>query len=138
MRAVETAAPLCARWQCQAEVHPLLHEFSALDADRLQGMTGVERRPLADAYWAAADPEIRMGPNAETFLEFADRVDAFQLELAQMPDRTVLIGHGIWFGLLFWRLMGFAVRPGRAARVPTFPAGTSDAELRGLRVGRPA
>jgi len=110
VRAVETAAPLCARWQRQAEVHPLLHEFSALDADRLLGMTGVERRPLADAYWVAADPEIRMGPKAETFVEFADRVDAFQLELAQLPDRTVLVGHGIWFGLLFWRLMGFAVR----------------------------
>lgn len=37
VRAVETAAPLCARWQRQAEVHPLLHEFSALDADRLLG-----------------------------------------------------------------------------------------------------
>ena len=110
VRALETAAPLCARWQRQAKVHPLLHEFSALDADRLLGMTGVERRPLADAYWAAADPEIRMGPKAETFLEFADRIDAFQLELARLPDRTVLVGHGIWFGLLFWRLMGFAVR----------------------------
>ena len=110
LRAMETAAPLCVRFQRQAEVHPLLHEFSALDADRLQGMTGVERRPLADAYWAAADPEVRMGPKAETFLEFADRVDAFMLELEHLPDSSVLIGHGIWFGLVFWRLMGFAVR----------------------------
>ena len=110
VRAIETAAPLCARWQRRAEIHPLLHEFSALDADRLQGMTGVERRPLADAYWEAADPEIRMGPKAETFLEFTDRIDAFVPELNRLPDRCFLVGHGIWFGLLFWRLMGFAVR----------------------------
>jgi len=92
---------------CQAEVHPLLHEFSALDADQLQGMMGAQRRPLADAYWAAADPRLRAGPNAETFAEFSARVDAFVPELARLPDRSVLVGHGIWFGLLFWKLLGF-------------------------------
>ena len=36
VRALETAAPYCARVGHQAETHPLLHEFSALDADQLQ------------------------------------------------------------------------------------------------------
>ena len=107
LRARQTAAPYCARVHRQAEVHPLLHEFSALDADQLQDMTGAERRPLADAYWAAAEPDLRTGPKAETFAEFGARVDAFMAELEALPDRSVLIGHGIWFGLLFWRLMGF-------------------------------
>ena len=80
---------------CQAEVHPLLHEFSALDADQLQGMMGAHRQPLADAYWAAADPRLRAGPNAETFAEFSARVDAFVPELARLPDHSVLVGHGI-------------------------------------------
>ena len=107
MRTQQTAAPYCARVHRQAEVHPELHEFSALDTDQLQGMLGAERRPLADAYWAEADPYQRAGPKAETFLEFNSRVDAFVDELAQLPDRCVLFGHGIWFGLLFWKLMGF-------------------------------
>lgn len=107
VRALATAAPYCARVGRQAEVHPLLHEFSALDTDQLQGMMGVQRRPLADAYWAAADPRLRSGPKPETFAEFSARVDAFVLELAALPDRSVLVGHGIWFGLLFWKLMGF-------------------------------
>ena len=107
VRALETAAPYCARVHRQAEVHPLLHEFSALDADQLQGMMGAQRRPLADAYWAAADPQLRAGPKAETFAEFSARVDTFVLELARLPDRSVLVGHGIWFGLLFWKLLGF-------------------------------
>ena len=50
LRAIETAEPFCARHDCLPEIHPLLHEFSALDANGLQGMTGAERRPLADAY----------------------------------------------------------------------------------------
>ena len=70
-------------------------------------MLGAQRRPLADAYWAEADPLLRMGPKAETFQEFGARVDAFAAELAQLPDRSVLVGHGIWFGLLFWKLLGF-------------------------------
>jgi len=107
VRALETAAPYCARVHRQAEVHPLLHEFSALDVDQLQGMMGAQRRPLADAYWAAADPQLRAGPKAETFAEFSARVDTFVLELARLPDRSVLVGHGIWFGLLFWKLLGF-------------------------------
>ena len=107
VRALQTAAPYSVRVRRQAEVHPLLHEFSALDADHLQGMLGAQRRPLSDAYWAAADPLLRAGPKAETFAEFSARVDAFVVELASLPDRSVLVGHGIWFGLLFWKLLGF-------------------------------
>ena len=105
-RALKTAAPYCARVHRPAEVHPLLHEFSALDADQLQGMMGAQRRPLADAYWATADTQLRTGPKAETFAEFNARVDAFVPELARLPDRSVLFGHGTWFGLLFWKLLG--------------------------------
>ena len=116
VRALETTAPFCARVSSQAEIHPLLHEFSALDADQLQGMLGVQRRPLVDAYWAAADPRLRTGPKAETFLEFSARVDTFMVELAQLPDRCVLFGHGIWFGLLFWKLLGFTANDSPAMR----------------------
>ena len=110
VRAMQTAEPFCERFGCQAEVDPLLHEFSALDANLLQGLLGAERRPLADAYWQAADPALRAGPDAETFFEFDARVDAFATTtLPLLPDRCVLFGHGIWIALLFWRLMGFAI-----------------------------
>jgi len=110
VRAVQTALPFCERFGRQAEADPLLHEFSALDANLLQGLLGYERRPLADAYWQAADPALRAGPDAETFFEFDARVDAFATStLPLLPDGSVLFGHGIWFALLFWRLMGFAI-----------------------------
>lgn len=106
LRAVETAGPFCARHGMTAEIHPLLHEFSALDANDLLGMRGHERRPLAEAYWQRCDPELRSGSGAETFLEFDARVEAFAAELPSLPDRTVLFGHGIWFALLVWKLGG--------------------------------
>ena len=33
-----------------------------------------------------------------------------------LPDQTVIFGHGIWFGLLVWRLMGFDVTDSTAMK----------------------
>ena len=64
---------------------------------------------MIDAYWAASDPTRRMGKDAEQFLEFVARVDGFAGEMRDLPDQTVLFGHGMWFAMLIWRTMGFPV-----------------------------
>jgi broad specificity phosphatase PhoE len=108
LRAQQTAQPYCNRVGMAAQTHPLLHEFSALDATLLQGMNGEQRRPIADAYWQAAMPDQRMGTHAETFTAFDERVTAFVPQLQQLPDGAVLFGHGMWIGLLVWKLLGFS------------------------------
>ena len=107
-RAIETARPFSEKTGCPITPHPLLHEFSALDAGLIEGMVTSQRRPLADAFWSAADPDLRHGPGSETFREFEGRVAAFQGQLAELPEDTVLFGHGIWFALLCWKLQGFS------------------------------
>jgi broad specificity phosphatase PhoE len=119
IRARDTARPYCLRVGREAEVQPLLQEFSAIDPGLLEGMTGVERRPIADAYWQAADPVVRMGVNADTFLEFDSRVRSFILELPGLPDNSIVFGHGIWFALLWWRLRGFRVEDSNGMRAFT-------------------
>jgi alpha-ribazole phosphatase len=109
VRARQTAQPYCARANREAEIHPLLHEFSALDPALLEGMTGEGRRPIASAYWQAADPSVRVGPQAETFLDFSARVAEFVVELPDLPGETVIFGHGIWFGMLCWKLQGLGI-----------------------------
>jgi alpha-ribazole phosphatase len=108
VRARETARPFAAKLNSSVAVHPLLNEFSSLDERLIAGMTLDERRPITEAYWATADPDMRQGQRAETFREFYDRVSEFMLMMNSLPDSTVLFGHGIWFSLLIWRLMGFA------------------------------
>lgn len=93
-----------------ATVQPLLNELSSIDPALIQGMNGKQRRPIADAYWQAADPTKRMGELADTFIEFEQRVAAFISELDALPDNSVLFGHGIWFGMLTWKLLGFNAR----------------------------
>lgn len=107
-RALETARPFAAKVNTQVTIDPLLNEFSCLDEASIAGMTLDQRRPITDAYWATADPDLRQGPRAETFREFHDRVSAFMRAMPDLPHAAVVFGHGIWFGMLIWRLLGFA------------------------------
>lgn len=110
LRTHHTALPFCDKVSMQPVIHAGLNEFSCLDPDLIQGMVGAQGRPMAEAYWQAADPERRMGEQADTFHEFEQRVMAFMPELDSLPDKTVLFGHGIWFALLTWKLLGFNAR----------------------------
>jgi alpha-ribazole phosphatase len=107
-RTHETARPFCEKMAMEPYIHPLLHEFSTIDPALLVGMTGEQRRPIADAYWQEAVPTKRMGENAETFNEFEQRVEIFRSELKEIPDGAVLFGHGMWLGMLIWKLLGFS------------------------------
>ena len=71
-------------------------------------MNGAQREPLREAYWLAADPNQRMGEAAETFTEFDQRVAAFMPHLQELPDQTIVFGHGMWIGMLIWKLLGFS------------------------------
>ena len=108
LRARQTAVPFCEKTGCVAKPHPLVHEFFNLDPDHLVGMTGVERGPIAAAYWQRAEPTWRAGPRAETFAELDARVTAFKAEMASLPEDTVVFGHGMWTALLIWKLLGFS------------------------------
>jgi hypothetical protein len=100
-----------------AEVHPLTFEFCTFDPALMEGMTGTERRPLVDAYWQEADPGRRMGAEAETFVEFEARVEAFMAEaLPGLPAGTVLFGHGMWMGMLLWKAFGFRLKDSQSMK----------------------
>ncbi|MGI4869575.1 MAG: histidine phosphatase family protein [Janthinobacterium lividum] len=107
LRAQETARPYSERVGVPVQIHPALHEFSNLDPALLAGLNGEQRQPHALAYWQAADPNQRMGEQAETFAEFSERVTGFLPELAALPADAVLFGHGMWLGHLAWQLLGF-------------------------------
>lgn len=107
VRTQQTAEPFCTRWGIQPEQCSALAEFSVIDPVLIDGLSGEERKPFVSAYWNAQDPKLRQGPMADTFHEFNERVGEFIRLMPDLPDRTVVFGHGIWFGLLHWRLLGY-------------------------------
>jgi len=108
-RTHQTAAPFSERFSMRPTVHPGLNEFSVIDPSLIAGLVGVQRKPFVKDYWDDADPNRRLGVNADTFAEFDARVSSFLDEMDSLPDSTLIFGHGIWFGLLFWRLLGYGV-----------------------------
>jgi broad specificity phosphatase PhoE len=117
VRAMDTAKPYAVRSEVSIELEPLLQEFDMIDPALIAGLDQTQRRPVADAFWQQADPDERMGDQAETFREFAGRVSSFLADrLPSLPDGTVCFGHGIWIGMAAWQLLGFSALDGDAMR----------------------
>lgn len=107
-RAKQTAAYLEELCGLRLRVEPLLNEFSSLCHTVIEGLNGAQRKPIIDKYWEQSDPHQVNGISAESFFQTAKRVERFRLEwLNQLPHQTVIFGHGMWFGMLAWQLLGF-------------------------------
>jgi alpha-ribazole phosphatase len=109
IRTHQTATPYCSKHGLTPEVNPSLAEFSVIGHALIKGMNGSERKEAVKPYWEAPCPDRRMGNDADTFREFDARVAEFEAGMAALPHGTVIFGHGIWFGLLLWRLLGYSV-----------------------------
>ncbi|HEY6457139.1 MAG TPA: histidine phosphatase family protein [Steroidobacteraceae bacterium] len=107
-RALDTAAPYCARMGRSAATHDDLREFETVDTAQMTGSSSAQREAVVARYWIKSDPEQRTGPAAETFREFHERVARARNQfLPILPDGTMIFGHGMWMALLFWQIWGF-------------------------------
>lgn len=107
LRTQQTANPCCQWTGATAVVEPLLDEFSIICPSLIDGMDGVQRQKVVRPLWEEPDPHRRSGPRADTFMESQERVKRFADEcLQELPDGTVIFGHGIWCGMLQWQQRG--------------------------------
>lgn len=107
LRTQQTARPYCQRTGAVPVVEPLLDELSIICPSLIEGMNGAQRREVVRPLWEEPDPYRRAGPQADTFMEFQERVRRFADEsLEKLPSGTVIFGHGIWCGMLQWQLEG--------------------------------
>lgn len=106
LRARQTAGFFAAFHGLVPEVIPDLDEFSYLALATVEGKAAGDVAVLAGDYWRRADPRHRDGGVADSFEDFLARVDAFLACLHAFDEGSVFVGHGIWIGLLAWRLQG--------------------------------
>ncbi|MDR2196021.1 MAG: histidine phosphatase family protein [Gallionellaceae bacterium] len=106
LRTRQTAEPYCALVGIAPQEYALLDEFSLVDPALIEGMDGAQRRLFVRRYWEKPDPLHRWGEQADTFAEFAGRVDDFIAKLDEIEDASVIFGHGIWLIMLHWLLRG--------------------------------
>lgn len=120
LRARQTAAYFAAAHGLAAQEIAELDEFSYLALATVEGKVPAEVAVLARDYWQRGDPAHRDGDIADSFDDFAARVEAFLARLHDFEDGSVFVGHGIWIGLLAWRLQGRTVN--RPADMQAFRA----------------
>lgn len=109
LRAQQTADAFATHFELTPKTEPLLNEMCCLGYSTVEGMVGKQRAPLMQHYWQTADVHYRDAPDADTFDEFMARVDSF-IELApSLEHNSLCFGHGMWIGLLAYRLLGFTV-----------------------------
>lgn len=110
LRAKQTAQLFCEKYQLEAQPLALLNELRCLAFETVKGMQGEQRRVIAKEYWDTADIHYRDAMNADSFADFLTRVDGFIMAAPNYPNNSLFFGHGIWIGLLAWRLMGCEVK----------------------------
>lgn len=108
LRTQQTASYFAEKLDKSIETEPWLNEFNTLCHTRIAGLNGDQRKPIIDKYWSDADPNVVMGQTAESFFQFGLRVHNFlNYALHDLPDKTVIFGHGMWFAMLNWKILGF-------------------------------
>ncbi|WP_447785313.1 histidine phosphatase family protein [Stenotrophomonas bentonitica] len=101
-RALDTAKPLASRFGLQIHLGAV-HEFTYLSPDRCRGTTAHERKNWVDEYWRRAQPDFRDGTGAETFREFAERVETEIREIAaNCVPGVVVVCHGQVIQMACW------------------------------------
>ena len=108
LRTQQTASYYAEKLNMSIETEPWLNEFNTLCHTRIAGLNGEQRKLITDKYWSDADPNRVLGQTAESFFQFGLRVHQFlDYMLHDLPDKTVIFGHGMWFAMLNWKILGF-------------------------------
>jgi broad specificity phosphatase PhoE len=93
-RSRQSAVPIERRWPGSACNTWPIEEITYLSPASILGSSFEERKEMTRSYWEKCDPMHRDGPDAETFLEFIDRLRYFHAALKRTKGFVVVVGHG--------------------------------------------
>ncbi len=105
-RSRQTAAPALSRYPAVPVEEWPVHEFTYLSPADYAHTTVTDRRPSVGAYWTLADPHRVMGPGAESFAAFLERVQGVRERLQrEMRGPVIVFSHKKFISALIWSLL---------------------------------
>lgn len=110
LRAKQTAQVFADNFNLPLQELDLLNEFRCLSFATVADMVGEQRAELAKKFWQTADISHRDGENSDSFEQFLARVNGIIQQADDFDDNSLFFCHGIWIGLLAWRLLGCEVK----------------------------
>ncbi|PNK61317.1 histidine phosphatase family protein [Psychrobacter sp. FDAARGOS_221] len=109
VRTQQTAQPYLDQMQRQAQVIDGLEEFTCQSFAKINGLPFQTRLAMVDEYWASAQPDEAHGADAESFLNFYQRVQQVLVYFQTLPKGNhVVYTHGYWISMVIWQLLGLS------------------------------
>jgi broad specificity phosphatase PhoE len=114
LRTRQTAAPMLAKFPSVPHEEWPIQEFSFLPATAYHGTTEQARQPLTERYWQSGDPNLALGPGAESFVDFNGRIQRALADLVQRRETVIMVFcHGHFIRGVIWYLLS-----GQIAQAP--------------------
>lgn len=110
LRAKQTAQVFADNFNLPLQELDLLNEFRCLSFATVADMVGEQRAEVAKNFWQTADISHRDGEDSDSFEQFLARVNGIIQQADDFDDNSLFFCHGIWIGLLAWRLLGCEVK----------------------------
>lgn len=83
-----------------------VHEFNWMAPEQFIGLTDETLIPLAEAYWARAEPDEVNGEGAESFTTYLERLKVLYEQITREPAATiVIVSHGLFIRAMLWYLI---------------------------------
>jgi probable phosphoglycerate mutase len=105
LRTRDTAVPTTRRFPSVPVTQWPVEEFTYLGRLHGRRTTGLERRPLVDAYWQATDPRYVDDDKSESFEGVCDRARWLLTQLSQRSGTVAVFTHGLFMRVVLWVLL---------------------------------
>jgi broad specificity phosphatase PhoE len=83
----------------------LVQEFIYLSHEKYRNSTQAERKSVVDDYWQQCDPQQKNSDEAESFIEFIDRMDMIIEKLKHREDHVIVFTHGHVIRAMIWKII---------------------------------
>lgn len=93
-----TAQPYAESKNLPIEIIPI-QEFTHLEPSRVQNTTEADRKTLRENFWNKRNPNLRDGPNSESFQDLLYRTATLTSLLRCLQEPSAFFGHGRFFSI---------------------------------------
>jgi broad specificity phosphatase PhoE len=105
LRAKQSAQPAIYRFPEVIVDEWPVQEFIYLPHEKYLNSTQAERQTEVDDYWQQCDPQQKNADEAESFVEFIDRMEQFIENLKHHNERVIVFTHGHVIRTIIWKII---------------------------------
>jgi len=105
IRSLQSAQPTINRFPAATVEQWPVQEFIYLPYEKYRGTTRADRKAAVDAYWQQCDPQQKNSAEAESFVEFIDRMETISEKLKRCKGSVIIFTHGHVIRAMMWKIM---------------------------------